>query len=106
DESADGSSSRARSTVSSLFPSPAWSRNGSIARAETLSDGLCGGRGSGRVLRQVVQGLRGGVRSAGGVEDRVAVGEPAGDPVDERGGEVAAARDGEGEPPLVEVDQM
>src|SRR5690625_6869399 len=39
------------------------------------------------------------------MEDRVAVGESAGDAVDELGGEIAAAGDGEGEPPLVELDQ-
>src|SRR5690625_7957209 len=55
--------------------------------------------------RQVAQGLRVRVRCGGGMEDRVAVGESAGDAVDELGGEIAAAGDGEGEAPLVELDQ-
>lgn len=74
--------------------------------AESLGDGLGGRRRCGRVSGQVTQGLRGGVRSRGGVEDRIAVGEAARDPFDEGGGEVAAARDSEGEPPLVELDQV
>src|SRR5690625_5575177 len=39
------------------------------------------------------------------MEDRVAVVDSSGYAVDELGGEIAAASDGEGEPPLVELDQ-